>query len=346
MICKYCGTNNRDNDAYCAYCGKPLSGGDLPVTDLPSDTPSTNIPKILAMVISIALVLVGGFLLLEGNLFGSDASIDGVVVDGDYEMEGDTYVFAVNETVVLDPQISSSNQDVDLRYELEDNSVANVVKLDNKCSLVGMKPQQTNLNIYEGDNILKVIKIAFKDNSDSNGDVSDNTEDNNAANNRGSSASRNRNNSSSSRNNSSSSNSNGSSKQGSSSESIPLDDLTYFMSSYLNDYQDAMCSGRFSIISGQLTSNGPLYKQLKTAVPDTYNKGIVINLRSCDKVAAKQISNGVYSLTYTVDWEIYNPEEDSIRVQREYGDYIVQKSGSGYKLDRMENWEILSKQYL
>ena len=44
--------------------------------------------------------------------------------------------------------------------------------------------------------------------------------------------------------------------------------------------------------------------------------------------------------------EIYNPEEETYRLQREYADYIVKQSGSSYKLDRLENWEILSKQYI
>ena len=43
---------------------------------------------------------------------------------------------------------------------------------------------------------------------------------------------------------------------------------------------------------------------------------------------------------------IYNPEEETYRLQREYADYIVKQSGSSYKLDRLENWEILSKQYI
>ena len=63
-------------------------------------------------------------------------------------------------------------------------------------------------------------------------------------------------------------------------------------------------------------------------------------------MSAKVISNGVYSITYTVDWEIYNPEEETYRLQRERADYVIKQTGSSYKLDRLENWEILSKEYI
>ena len=87
------------------------------------------------------------------------------------------------------------------------------------------------------------------------------------------------------------------------------------------------------------------YRELKKSVPRTYDKGIIIQLRACDKVKARKVSSGVYSITYTVDWEIYNPNENTYRLQREYADYIIYKSGGTCKLDRLENWEILSKEY-
>ena len=117
------------------------------------------------------------------------------------------------------------------------------------------------------------------------------------------------------------------------------------MSCYLSNYQSAINYGNFSEISGSLTSNGALYRELKKSVPRTYDKGIIIQLRACDKVKARKVSSGVYSITYTVDWEIYNPNQETYRLQREYGDYIIYKSGGTCKLDRLENWEILSKEY-
>ena len=55
--------------------------------------------------------------------------------------------------------------------------------------------------------------------------------------------------------------------------------------------------GNFSEISGSLTSNGALYRELKKSVPRTNEKGITIQLRSCDKVKARKVYSGVYSIT-------------------------------------------------
>ena len=252
-------------------------------------------------------------------------------------MDGETYVFGVNKTIVIDPEIKSSKDNVKLRYEIEDSGVASIMKLDNKCSIIGNNPQQTKLNIYNNDEFLESIKISFKneDISSSKNDVNNvvnNTTNNNTVNN----------NTTNNYNNNDKNN-----KQSSSDEdsNIPLEDLTYFMSCYFSNYQNAINYGNFSEISGSLTSNGALYRELKKSVPRTYDKGIIIQLRACNKVKARKVSSGVYSITYTVDWEIYNPNENTYRLQREYADYIIYKSGGTCKLDRLENWEILSKEY-
>ena len=339
MICKNCGKNNTEGVPYCAYCGKPLNIQDDMYNPQPTDKKdsSKNTIKIIAIIVSIFLVIGGGFLLFKDQLFGDDVSIEKINIEGNYEMDGETYVFGVNKTVIIEPKINSSSDKLDLSYKLDDSSIANVVKLNNKCSIVGLKEQGTNLNIYDGDKILKVLKISFKDDSKSksatNGNSSSSTVKNKTT----------TRNNSSTKNNSSSKNND---TTQSSSSSIPLDDITYFMSGYFNDYVDAMNYGDFSIISGELTTGGNAYNQYKKSIPHAYEKGITISLRGFDKVSAKKVSNGVYSITYTVDWEIYNPEEETYRLQREYADYIVKQSGSSYKLDRLENWEILSKQYI
>lgn len=326
MICKNCGTKNKEGATYCSYCGKSLNDNDWIYEKSISQSTgsSTNIIKIIAIVVSIVLVLGGGFILLKDRIFRDDTSIEAIAVDGDYEMKDNTYVFDVNKTVIIRPKINSLSNKVDLIYKLDDSSVANIVKLDNSCSIVGLREQGTNLNICEGDKILKVVKIAFKNESTSNTNTSRNNNTNNAQVNNNSSRSTSQNQSS----------------------SIPLDDLTYFMSGYFNDYVDAVNYGDFSILSGKLTTGGNAYNQYKKSIPSTYEKGITISLRGYDKVSAKIISNGVYSITYTVDWEIYNPEEETYRLQRERADYVIKQTGSSYKLDRLENWEILSKEYI
>ena len=152
MICKNCGTKNKEGATYCSYCGKSLNDNDWIYEKSISQSTgsSTNIIKIIAIVVSIVLVLGGGFILLKDSIFRDD-----------------TYVFDVNKTVIIRPKINSLSNKVDLIYKLDDSSVANIVKLDNSCSIVGLREQGTNLNICEGDKILKVVKIAFKNESTS-----------------------------------------------------------------------------------------------------------------------------------------------------------------------------------
>ncbi|WP_455543021.1 TcaA NTF2-like domain-containing protein [Intestinibacter sp.] len=346
MYCRNCGTNNRNGIAYCANCGEPLSGNmyNSPGSNHKKSSNDQTI-KIVSLIVSVCLVLCGGFLLLKDTIFGSDVAINGITVDGDYKMQGDTYIFCVNETVVLEPKVDSSNDKVNLRYEIEDSSAANIVKLDNKCSIVGNAEKQTNLNIYEGDKILKVVKISFEDNSKDDNEE-DSKPDNNIAKNNITTNKNKNNTNTTNKSNTSHKGTTNPNNNNSSSSSIPLEELTYFMSQYFNFYVEATTYGDFSMVSEKLTNGGKLYKQLEKSIPDIYNKGILLELKSVEKVSAKKVSNGVYSLTYTVDYIIYNPEQETTRVQREYADYIVKQSGSDFKLDRMENWQILSKQYI
>ena len=160
MICKNCGKNNTEGVPYCAYCGKPLNIQDDMYNPQPTDKKdsSKNTIKIIAIIVSIFLVIGGGFLLFKDQLFGDDVSIEKINIEGNYEMDGETYVFGVNKTVIIEPKINSSSDKLDLSYKLDDSSIANVVKLNNKCSIVGLKEQGTNLNIYDGDKILTVLK--------------------------------------------------------------------------------------------------------------------------------------------------------------------------------------------
>ena len=190
MICKNCGKNNTEGVPYCAYCGKPLNIQDDMYNPQPTDKKdsSKNTIKIIAIIVSIFLVIGGGFLLFKDQLFGDDVSIEKINIEGNYEMDGETYVFGVNKTIVIDPEIKSSKDNVKLRYEIEDSGVASIMKLDNKCSIIGNNPQQTKLNIYNNDEFLKSIQISFKneDTSSSKNDVNNvvnNTTNNNTVNN-------------------------------------------------------------------------------------------------------------------------------------------------------------------
>ena len=112
MICKNCGKNNTEGVPYCAYCGKPLNIQDDMYNPQPTDKKdsSKNTIKIITIIVSIFLVLGGGFLLFKDQLFGDDVSIEKINIEGNYEMDGETYVFGVNKTIVIDPEIKSSNK--------------------------------------------------------------------------------------------------------------------------------------------------------------------------------------------------------------------------------------------
>lgn len=340
MICKNCGTNNSKNDTFCSYCGEKLDTRNYNNKDreyqeynYKKTSNKKNISPIIVILIVIILIFIGGYLLLGDKILNKDVSISNIDINGTYQMDGETYVFDVNDSVVIEPEIEPSNKDVDLKYELSDDDVANISELDNKCSIVGLKAEKVNLNIYDGDKILKVIKISFEDNSvkDSNIDTSNNSVNNQQ--------------SSSSDNSSNSNNSNQDNTSNSSTESIPFDKLDSVASSYLYDYQQAMNYGDFSFLSEDLIKNGGEYKETKKNIPVIYEKGITLELQDYNRTKAKKIADGIYSATYVVHWKIYNPQEDTTRIQMEKADYIIKQSGGTYKLDRRENLKI-SKQYL
>ena len=337
MICKNCGTNNSRNDTFCSYCGEKLdtrnyNNEDREYQEYNYKKPSKNknILPIIAILMAVILIFIGGYLLLGDKILNKDVSISNIDINGTYQMDGETYVFDVNDSVVIEPEIEPSNKDVDLKYELSDDDVANISELDNKCSIVGLKEEKVNLNIYDGDKILKVMKISFKDNSvkESNSNTSNNSKN--------------------TQQNDNSNNTNQGNENNSSTESIPLDQLDSVAASYLYDYQEASKYGDFSIVSGDLTENGKEYQESKSNVSTIYDKGITIELQDYNRTTAKKIENGVYSATYVVHWKIYNPEENSIRIQRETADYIIKQTGGTYKLDRRENWgkKVIKKEYL
>ena len=166
MICKNCGKNNTEGVPYCAYCGKPLNIQDDMYNPQPTDKKdsSKNTIKIIAIIVSIFLVIGGGFLLFKDQLFGDDVSIEKINIEGNYEMDGETYVFGVNKTIVIDPEIKSSKDNVKLRYEIEDSGVASIMKLDNKFSV-----KDIDITVVRRINELKAVKIKafpFKENEE------------------------------------------------------------------------------------------------------------------------------------------------------------------------------------
>ena len=126
-------------------------------------------------------------------------------------------------------------------------------------------------------------------------------------------------------------------------ESIPTDKLDIAVSNYLENYERAVYYGDFNEISDYVTYNGPIYKELKKTIPSAYENGITVLLSDYEKKGIKKLSNGEYKVSYVVKWTVNN--QDGTRLQTEYADYIIKKEVYEYKVDRLENWEILSKVY-
>ena len=165
MICKNCGTDNSDNAKFCAYCSSPLTTSSEPKKPQNRNKKNNN-NKIIGIVLaflSLVLIIVGGYLVLNGKIFKNEISVDAVTLDGDYEMDGDRYVLSTNENVIVIPNVKSSDSSYELKYEIEDTTAANIKQLGDKCTVIGLKETDANLNIYSGDKILKVVKLSFKD---------------------------------------------------------------------------------------------------------------------------------------------------------------------------------------
>ncbi|MDY2737217.1 zinc ribbon domain-containing protein [Intestinibacter sp.] len=161
MICKNCGTDNSDNAKFCAYCASPLTTSSEPKKPQNRNKKNNN-NKIIGIVLaflSLVLIIVGGYLVLNGKIFKNEISVDAVTLDGDYEMDGDRYVLSTNENVIVIPNVKSSDSSYELKYEIEDTTAANIKQLGDKCTVIGIKETDANLNIYSVDKILKVLKL-------------------------------------------------------------------------------------------------------------------------------------------------------------------------------------------
>ena len=170
MICKNCGTDNSDNAKFCAYCASPLTTSSEPKKPQNRNKKNNN-NKIIGIVlafVSLILIILGGYFVLNGKIFKNEISVDAVTLDGDYEMDGDRYVLFTNENVVVIPNVKSSDSSYELKYEIEDTTAANIEQLGDKCTVIGLKETDANLNIYSDDKILKVVKLSFKDKDDDN----------------------------------------------------------------------------------------------------------------------------------------------------------------------------------
>ncbi|MDY2737218.1 zinc ribbon domain-containing protein [Intestinibacter sp.] len=335
MICKNCGTNNSDSAKFCIYCASPLTTSSEPKKPQNRNKKNNN-NKIIGIVlafVSLIVIILGGYFVLNGKIFKNEISIDAVTLDGDYEMDGDRYVLFTNENVIVMPNVTPSDSSYELEYEIEDTTAANIEQLGDKCSVIGLKETDTNLNIYSDDKILKVVKLSFKDKNDNaiDKDKNDNGTDKDGNDN----------------STDKDENDNGTDKDkndnGAEEESIPTDKLDIAVSNYLENYERAVYCGDFNEISDYVTYNGPIYKELKKTIPSAYENGITVLLSDYEKKGIKKLSNGEYKVSYVVKWTVNN--QDGTRLQTEYADYIIKKEVYEYKVDRLENWEILSKVY-
>lgn len=179
MICKNCGTDNSDSAKFCAYCAAPLTTSNNP--NKPQNKNKKNNNKktmgIALVFVALIVVILGGYLVLNGDKFKDEIVVDAVTLDGDYEMDGDRYVLSTNEDVIVIPSVTCSDNSYELKYELEDATAANIDQSGDKCSITGLKETDTNLKIYSDDKILKVVKISFKDTTSSSEDEKTETEE-------------------------------------------------------------------------------------------------------------------------------------------------------------------------
>lgn len=295
MICNNCGKDNKGNMKFCSNCGAPLKNK------------SDKKFKIAIISIIAIIFIIFGYHWLDMNLFNSPKVVD-LDINEDYRMEGDTFIFDVNdEKVSITPEIESKKS-VQLKGVVDNTNIATCYKAAGTCHLFPKKTGKSKLTMYDNDKILYVMEFEFRDGlyEKESEQKQYYSEDENSY--------------------------------------VPSVEIGNLMSNYLNGYSEAVNAGDFSLVSDYMYEGSPEYEDTRKSILSTYEKGTKIYLYDYETNEIEKISDGKYKVSCTVEWNIENDEGE--RLQKESADYIVYNFDNSYKIYSMKNWKLISKEYL
>lgn len=110
---------------------------------------------------------------------------------------------------------------------------------------------------------------------------------------------------------------------------------------YLENYGNAINFGDIGYISSYLTSSGKFYKELSKSIPKTYDKGTKVDVVGYTKGNMKKEGNK-YRVPMTIEYNIYK-EDDGLKYQKEYMEFIVVQSAGEWLIDHYDNWKLLEQ---
>ena len=163
MICNNCGKNNKNNAKFCSNCGSIL---------IKEKSPNNKNFKPLIVAIISLLVIISGYFVLKSTVF-NDVNITDVVIDKDYKVESDVYIFDLDDKVIgITPKLDS-NKNIELKVMVDNSNIATCYKTDDTFYLVPKKIGKSKLTIYsDDDKILYVVEFEFRDGLDKDNDES------------------------------------------------------------------------------------------------------------------------------------------------------------------------------
>ncbi len=311
MICNNCGKNNKNNAKFCSNCGSIL---------IKEKSPNNKNFKSLIIAIISLIFIIAGYFVLKSTMF-NDISITDVVIDKDYKVEKDAYIFDLNDKVIgITPRLDS-NRKIELKGTVDNSNIATCYKTDDTFYLVPKKIGKSKLTIYsDNDKILYVVEFEFRDGLDKDDDESKQYQNKSSA--------------------------NKPSQYDNQDEysSVPTQEIESLMTNYLTGYQQAANTGDFSFVSDYMYEGSPEYEDTRKAILSTYEKGTQLYLYDFKINNIEKISDEKYKVSCIVEWDITNNEGE--RLQKESADYIVYNFNNSYMVYSMKNWQLISKQYM
>lgn len=305
MICNNCGKNNKENAKFCANCGSIL------VKKKPSNKKNNKKYQLSIIAIISLLFVIAGYFILRTSLF-NDINVTDVVIDKDYKVEKDVFIFDLNDKVVgITPKLDSE-KNIELKGIVDNANIATSYKTDNTFYLMPKKIGKSKLTIYAKDKILYVVEFEFRDGLDKKEllEYDNKYEEYNEVDDY---------------------------------SDVPSQEIESLMSNYLKGYKQAVDTGDFSLVSDYMYEGSPEYEDTRKSISSTYENGTKLYLYDYEICEIEKISDGKYKVSCIVQWTIQN--EDGERLQKESADYIIYNYDNSYKVYSMKNWKLISKEY-
>lgn len=291
----------------------------------PQNTNKKN-KKWLLLILLIPILITGISFAYNSLRKPQNIEVTDYKFNEDYDVKDTTYIFPKDKTIEMAVTLSADNTsklNMDkLSYVVSDPSLCTYKKESNKCFFTGLDEGNIELQIcYEGKE-LKTILIQFINGKGQQGNELQQEQEKSELDKQ--------------------------KEEELQREQAKQEEEAYYSSSefiegyirpivesYVTSYPYSRNSNDLSYVNPYVTKSGKLYKELVESIPNTYAKGISIELISYS-IDDIYYENGRYIAKTNTEYVITKPEE--VKHQREYQEFIVVREGSSYYIDKYQNW--------